>query len=71
MRKQFIPLTPETARPHGEGWLDLERAAVVEVTSEEENFPVESALVSGDTRGWRAAIPGTQTIRLVSIRRKG
>ncbi len=65
MRKQFIPLTPETARPHGEGWLDLERAAVVEVTSEEENFPVESALVSGETRGWCAAIPGTQTIRLV------
>jgi hypothetical protein len=38
---------------------------VVEVTSEEEGFPVESALVLGETRGWRAAIPGTQTIRLV------
>ena len=65
MRKQLIPPTPETVRPHGERWLDLERAAAVEVTSEEENFPVESALVSGETRGWRAAIPGTQTIRLV------
>ena len=65
MRKQFISPTPETVRPHGEGWLDLERAAAVEVTSEEENFPVESALVLGETRGWRAAIPGTQTIRLV------
>jgi len=65
MRKQLIPPTPETVRPHGERWLDLERAAAVEVTSEEENFPVESALVSGENRGWRAAIPGTQTIRLV------
>jgi hypothetical protein len=65
MRKQLIPPTPETIRPHGEGWLDLERTAAVEVTSEEENFPVESALVSGETRSWRAAIPGTQTIRLV------
>jgi hypothetical protein len=65
MRKQFIPPTPETVRPHGEGWLDLERAATVEVTSEEENFPVESALVLGVTRGWRAAVSGTQTIRLV------
>ena len=65
MRKQLIPPTSETVRPHDEGWLDLERAAVVEVTSEEENFPVESALVSRETRGWRAAIPGTQTIRLV------
>src|SRR6267378_1714739 len=65
MRKQLIPPTPETGRPHGEGWLDLERAAAVEVTSEEQDFPVESALVLGETRGWRAAIPGTQTIRLV------
>jgi hypothetical protein len=65
MHKGFITSTPETVRPHSEGWLDLERAAVVEVTSEEENFPVESALVLRETRGWRAAMPGTQTIRLV------
>jgi len=65
MRKRFITSTPEAVRPHGEGWLDVERAAVVEVTSEEENFPVESALVFRETRGWRAAVPGTQTIRLV------
>jgi hypothetical protein len=65
MRKRFITSTPETVRPHGEGWLDLERAAAVEVTSEEEDFPVESALVLGETQGWRAAIAGTQTIRLV------
>jgi hypothetical protein len=65
MRKRFITSTPETVRSHGEGWLDLERAAVVEVTSEEKDFPVESALVLGETRGWRAAMPGTQTVRLV------
>ena len=65
MRKRFITSIPETVRPHGEGWLDLERGAVVEVTSEEEDSPVESAFVLGATRGWRAAIPGTQTIRLV------
>jgi hypothetical protein len=65
MRKRFITPTPETVRPHGESWLDLEHAAVVEVTSEEEDYPVEAALVSGETRGWRAAMPGTQTVRLV------
>ena len=65
MRKRLSPPTRETVRHDGEGWLDLERAAAVEVTSEEENFPVESALVLEETRGWRAAIPGTQTIRLV------
>ena len=33
--------------------------------SEEKDYPVESALVSGEMRGWRAADPGTQTIRLI------
>src|SRR6266446_10241679 len=45
--------------------LHVERAAVVEVTSEDKDFPVESAFVSGDARGWRAAAPGSQTIRLI------
>ena len=65
MRKRFIAPTPEAVRSHGEGWLDLNRIAVVEITSEEEGFPIESALVSGESRGWRAAVPGTQTVRLV------
>jgi hypothetical protein len=65
MRKSLITLTPKTARPAAEDWLDLEHAAAVEVTSEEEGFPVESALLLGETRGWRAASSGTQTLRLV------
>src|SRR6516162_6552005 len=40
-------------------------AAVVEFTSEDTDYPIEAAFVSGDTRGWRAAAPGDQTIRLV------
>jgi len=47
------------------GWLDVERAALVEVTSEENDHPVESAFALGDAPGWRAAAPGTQTIRLI------
>jgi len=65
MRKRLITTTPETIRTRGESWLDVERAAVVEITSEEEDYPVESVFVSGETRGWRAAAPGPQTIRLV------
>ena len=65
MRKRLITPTPETARSRGEGWLDVERAAIVEVTSEDKDYPVESAFVSGQARGWRAAAPGPQTIRLV------
>ena len=65
MRKRLITPTPESIRTRGESWLDVERAAVVEVTSEENDYRVESAVVSGNARGWRAAAPGTQTIRLV------
>ena len=65
MRKRvFIP-TPQGIRSPDEGWLDLDRAASVEVTSEEKDYNIESALVSGGTQGWRAASPGTQTIRLL------
>jgi len=65
MRKRLITPTPETIRSRGDGWLDVERAAVAEITSEEKDYPVESVFVSGETRGWRAAAPGPQTIRLV------
>ena len=64
MRKRLIPPIPEMIRTRGR--LDLEHAAAVEVTSEDKDFPVESALVaSGDAQGWRAAEPGSQTIRLI------
>jgi len=65
MRKRLITPAPESTRTRGESWLDVERQAVVEVTSEDKNYPVESAFVSGDAQGWRAAAPGSQTIRLV------
>lgn len=65
MRKRLITQTPENIHTHSEGWLDAERVAVVEVTSEDRDCPVEAAFVSGDARGWRAGAPGSQTIRLV------
>jgi hypothetical protein len=37
----------------------------VEITSEDKDYPVESAFASGEAQGWRAAEAGTQTIRLV------
>jgi hypothetical protein len=56
MRKRLISPGPEGVRPHNEeGWIDVDGAAVVEVTSEEEDYPIESALLSRETRGWRAA----------------
>jgi hypothetical protein len=65
MRKRVFTPTPPDTRPRDEGWLDLDRAASVEVTSEEKDYEIDGALVSGETRGWRAASPGTQTVRLL------
>jgi hypothetical protein len=65
MRKRLVTPSPEAGTLHDEGWLDLDRMAVVEVTSEEKEYPVEAALVAGETRGWRAADSGAQTIRLI------
>jgi hypothetical protein len=64
MRKQVIRV-PQMAAAWDQGWLDLDKAASVEVTSEDESYPIESALLAGEKRGWLAAEPGSQTIRLI------
>jgi hypothetical protein len=65
MRKRLNTPIPQACTHRDESSLDLDRAAVVEVTSEEKEYPVETALVAGETRGWRAAVSGAQTIRLI------
>ena len=65
MRKRLITPTQEIIQTRGESLLDLERVAVVEFTSEDREYPIESAFVSGNARGWRAAVAGVQTIRLI------
>lgn len=46
-------------------WLDLEKIAKAEVTSEHPSFPVESALIPVKGTGWRAARSGKQTLRII------
>jgi hypothetical protein len=65
MRKRLITPSSQPASSDRDQRLDLDTAASVEVTSEEQNYPVESALLSEQSRGWRASQTGTQTIRLV------
>ncbi|HZS06313.1 MAG TPA: hypothetical protein VFD58_15840 [Blastocatellia bacterium] len=65
MRKRIISRgSPESLKPEPD-WLDLERLAQVEVTSEDAAHPIEAALVPGAGSGWRAAEAGEQTIRLL------
>lgn len=64
MKKRTLSPSPPTARDDP-AWLALDEAISVEISSEEPAHPIEAALVAGDERGWRAAVPGAQTIRLL------
>jgi hypothetical protein len=46
-------------------WIDIEKDATVEVTSEDAAHPIESPLRVEGGPAWRAAEPGAQTIRLL------
>ncbi len=63
MRKHIIDADAHATAPEA-AWLDLEQLAQVEITSEASGYPIEAALVPRTGVGWRAAQPGTQTIRV-------
>jgi hypothetical protein len=66
MRKSVIdPITIHPEQRSEQEWLELEQTAKVEVTSEDPNFPIESALASGKGPGWRAAEKGKQIMRII------
>jgi len=65
VRKRLITQNRALIQALGEGLLDIERAATVEVTSEDKDFPVESVFLVEPREGWRAAEAGPQTIRLL------
>jgi hypothetical protein len=64
MQKRLV-VAPEQRSVVQESWLDLEAMAQVELTSEDPACPIEGALLSDGQPGWRAAQPGTQSIRLL------
>lgn len=65
MRKSQILQFAQTFLVQDYAWMDLGSIASIEVSSEDANFPIESALLHKGKRGWRAANAGMQTIRLV------
>jgi hypothetical protein len=60
MRKRILGEQPPGERT----WLDLDRLAEVEITSEDPAHPIEHAL-DGGASGWRASTPGEQIVRLL------
>jgi hypothetical protein len=65
MRKRLISAIPHERVPSDRGGLDLANLGTVEMTSEDEANPIESALQLGEALGWRAAESGPQIIRLL------
>jgi hypothetical protein len=66
MRKIITGQSKQSQQPgHSHDWLDLEQLVQVEITSEDAEHPIESALMENNGSGWRANEPGKQTIRLV------
>jgi len=64
MRKSIVPDMSVRSAAFEPAWLDLERLARVEVSSEDPAHPVEEALRVGRPAGWRAGTSGPQTLRL-------
>lgn len=65
MRKTLINRPVENTTSPDLNYLELEHLAQVEISSECQEHPIESALVEGSESGWQAAAPGEQTIRLI------
>ncbi|WP_291321384.1 hypothetical protein [Desulfonatronospira sp.] len=65
MRKRIIFQGMQGVPPTDQDWLDVERLAQVELTSEDPAHPFESALRPDTGSAWRASSPGEQTIRLL------
>src|SRR5262245_16511068 len=66
MRKRVVGPSPlPSDSPDAREWFNLQELAEVEVTSEADGYPAESAFNFGAGPGWRAASPGKQRIRLV------
>src|SRR5260370_39791080 len=64
MRKSSVRPSAVATPAISDLWRDLERIARVEISSEDERFPIEHALGKKETTGWRAAGTGPQLIRL-------
>ncbi len=65
MRKKIISSIQQEKMPLDQKWLNLEEISRVELSSEDVNYPIESALQANQDSQWRAESPGKQTIRLL------
>ena len=65
MRKRITAASPDPISSQEMEWLDLNKTAQVEITSENPANPIESALIPGLKAGWMAAQSGEQTLQIL------
>ena len=65
MRKRVINQESAGTPVDDRDWLDLESLVQVELTSEDAEYPIETALTTQAGAGWRAQQSGKQTICLL------
>ena len=65
MRKRIVCDGVQEVSPTDQHWLDVDRIAQVEITSEAARHPIESALLPDIGPGWQTATGGEQTMRLL------
>jgi hypothetical protein len=65
MRKQLFESAVSHSAESPGTWLNVEKIATAEMSSEDPRYPIELAFNGKDDDGWRAAEPGQQSIRLV------
>jgi hypothetical protein len=66
MRKRITAeSTARTNSPSDGSWLNLSEIATVEVSSEQDGFPIERVFADTGGPGWRASQAGKQVIRIL------
>ncbi len=65
MRKRIGIHTTRTSSPSDGSWLNLSEIATVEVSSEQDGFPIEAVFADTAGPGWRASQAGAQIIRIL------
>lgn len=65
MRKKIVDQELINTNTNDGKWLDVQRLARVEITSEDAAYPIENIFEMGENAGWRASKAGRQTIRIM------
>jgi hypothetical protein len=65
MRKRLIAPFTESAPSQEKEWLDLDKLAEIEISSEDSHRPIDFALLPGDESGWSATQSGPQRLRII------